>query len=86
MIYYADCSMPSVMDYSFTVWSNLDGLRRVLTVYPSRFWWGECGERDGEHFCMVIYPQAAGYYKWIVRMIRDCVTVENLLADVEVVI
>lgn len=82
--YYADCSMPAVLDYSFTVWTNLDGLRRVLASYPTRFWVKECGEPAGEHFCLTIAPRAATYYKTIVQIIQDCVVVENLLAAVEV--
>lgn len=86
MTYYADCSMPAVMDYSFTVWTNLEGLTRALRGCSLRFSWEERGGRDGEHYCLEIRPMWLNTYDGIVQFIRDCVTVENLLADVEVVI
>lgn len=86
MRYYADCSMPAVLDFSFVVWTNLDGLGRALDNCPAHFTWIEVGGRDGEHLCIEIQPLTLGLYKPIVQFIRDCVTVENLLADVEVVI
>lgn len=80
--YYAHCSLPTVRDGSFTVWSNLDGLRRVLTFIPSRCWY-EDADRDGDDFCIVVTLEARGYYDAVVQLIYDCVRVENMVSEIE---
>ncbi len=81
--YYADCSLPSVREGSFTVWSNLDGLRRELAFIQSRCWYEE-RNCDGEDFCLVVTLEARGYYETVVQIIEDCVRAENMLTEIEV--
>lgn len=82
-VYYAHCSMPTVRDGSFTVWSNLDGLRRVLTFYPRWCWWEELG-KDGDDFCIVVNLEGRAFFDAVVQLIYDCVRVENMLAETEI--
>ncbi|MBX3081698.1 MAG: hypothetical protein KF716_08680 [Anaerolineae bacterium] len=77
--YYATFSLPTIREGSFTVWTNLDGLRRELTFIPSLCWWEEGGQRDGENFCMIVTLEARCHYETVLRIIKDCVTVENML-------
>lgn len=81
--FYADVSLPSVREYSFVVWTNIEGIRRELTMIPSRCHLSEV-RRDGEHLSMVVTLMAPMHFDEVRQMIQDCLTVELMLLDIDI--
>ena len=81
--YYADVSLLSQLENTFTVWSNLDGVYSFLQQIAGEAW-VEAQDNDGSHF-VVIVTVPPGLYEPLAQAIRDCVTVENMLWNTEIV-
>jgi len=80
--YYADVSLLSQRENTFTVWSNLDGVYSFLQQVAGEAW-VEAQYNDGSRFIVnVTIPP--GLYEQLAQAIRDCVTVENMLWNTEI--
>jgi hypothetical protein len=79
--YYATCGTPSARESSFTVTTNLPGVYHVLLKCNAYLWVDTYGEEC--EWDMVVTLKQPGYYASILRIIEDCVQIENLLWNTE---
>lgn len=81
--YYVDFGLPSMIDHSITVWTNLPSICPVLTFLPSVCDY-DIVYRDDDNMVLLLTVYAANDMPKVFQICKDCVTVENMLAGIEV--
>lgn len=79
--YYAECTLPSLHDLAFTLYTNLDSVFALLDEVGIAY--HDCSD-EAYHLVVEVRLGDMDDYTQIERMLKDAARVENLLVGVVV--